>query len=87
MKRIEKVFLISLTVIAVQSVAVANANANESTIARLDVDLDGQVSLKEAVSETELLRKFARLDDNKDGKLSKQELSGDEFVAKATAKP
>ncbi|QPG04788.1 calcium-binding protein [Salinimonas marina] len=87
MKRIEKVFLILLTIIAVQSVAVANANATESTIARLDADLDGQVSLKEAVSDTQLLRKFARLDNNKDGKLSKQELSGDEFVAQATAKP
>ncbi len=86
MKRIEKVFLILLTLIAVQSVAVVNANAAEATIARLDVDQDGQISLKEAVSDTELLRRFGRLDDNKDGKLSEQELSADELVVKVTTK-
>lgn len=87
MKRFEKVFLILVTVIAIQSVAVANANASESTIARLDADFDGEISLKEAVTDTELLRKFGRLDNNKDGKLSEQELAVDDFVAKATAQP
>ncbi|WP_218354555.1 calcium-binding protein [Alteromonas lipotrueiana] len=87
MKRFEKVFLILVTVIAIQSVAVANANASESTIAQLDADFDGEISLKEAVTDTELLRKFGRLDNNKDGKLSEQELAVDDFVAKATAQP
>ena len=92
MKRLEKVFLILLTIVAVQSVAVANANAQEAMIAettmiaQLDVDQDGLISLKEAVSDTELLRKFGRLDDNKDGKLSEQELLNSEFVVRATAK-
>jgi len=92
MKRLEKVFLILLTIVAVQSVAVANANAQETMvaeatmIAQLDVDQDGLISLKEAVSDTELLRRFGRLDDNKDGKLSEQELLNSEFVVRATAK-
>lgn len=98
MKRLEKVFLILLTIVAVQSVAVANANAQEmvtanetmlaqqTMIAQLDVDQDGLISLKEAVSDTELLRKFGRLDDNKDGKLSEHELHSGEFVVRATAK-
>lgn len=84
MKRLEKLAFIILSIIAVHSIAVANANAQNDTIARLDVDKDGQVSLKEAVSDTHLLRNFGALDNNRDGKLSEQELAEGEYVAQAS---
>ena len=52
MKRIEKVFLLLFTIIAVQAVAVAEANAGEAWLSELDEDQDGYISLKEAVADT-----------------------------------
>ena len=78
MKRIEKVFLLLFTIIAVQAVAVAEANAGEAWLSELDEDQDGYISLKEAVADTRLLRLFSRIDDNADGQLSIDELKASE---------
>jgi hypothetical protein len=74
--------LVICAVIAVQSLA--HAGAKNDTIARLDVDMDGQVSLKEAISDTRLLRRFATMDRNGDGKLSEKELAEGEYMAKVS---
>ncbi|MCW8091474.1 calcium-binding protein [Alteromonas sp. ASW11-130] len=72
MKRIERIFLLIITAIALQTTLVANAQADLLT--KLDMDQDGVISLKEAVSNTDLLRQFGRIDTNEDGKLSPEEL-------------
>lgn len=84
MKRIEKIFLLLLTAVVIQAVAVANANAKIEgpleIISKLDVDQDGFISIKEAVSNTELLRQFGMIDTNDDGKLSEKELLASRFT-------
>lgn len=76
MKRIEKIFLILLTVATIQAISVASANAQtvNELMMRLDVDQDGFISLKEAVSHTPLLKQFGLIDVNADGKISPDEL-------------
>lgn len=80
MKRIEKVFLLLLTIIAIQAVAVADAHANETLLSELDEDQDGFISLKEAVADTRLLRLFSAIDENGDGQLSVDELEDSKEV-------
>lgn len=80
MKRIEKVFLLLLTIIAIQAVAVADAHADETLLSELDDDQDGFISLKEAVADTRLLRLFSAIDENGDGKLSLDELEDSKEV-------
>ena len=80
MKRIEKVFLLLLTIIAIQAVAVADAHADETLLSELDDDQDGFISLKEAVADTRLLRLFSTIDENGDGKLSVDELEDSKEV-------
>jgi len=76
MKRIEKVFLILLTVATIQAITMANANAQSdaSLMTKLDVNQDGYISLKEAVDHTPLLKNFGLIDTDADGKISKEEL-------------
>ena len=80
MKRIEKIFLILLSVAALQAVSVANANAQTDLMTQLDADQDGLISLKEAVSNTALLRNFGLIDQNEDGLLSMEELLESELT-------
>ena len=80
MKRIEKMFLLLLTIIAIQAVVVAGANADETLISELDEDQDGFISLKEAVADTRLLRLFSAIDENGDGQLSVEELEDSKEV-------
>ena len=80
MKRIEKIFLILLSVAALQAISVANANAQADLMMQLDADQDGLISLKEAVSNTELLRNFGLIDQNEDGLLSVEELLASELT-------
>ncbi|MCU7555209.1 EF-hand domain-containing protein [Alteromonas sp. ASW11-19] len=82
MKRMEKMFLILLTVAAIQAVSVASAHADEhgELMTQLDSDQDGLISLKEAVRNTELLRNFGLIDQNEDGLLSMDELLASELT-------
>ncbi|RDV25281.1 calcium-binding protein [Alteromonas aestuariivivens] len=83
MKRIEKLFLLLFTAAVIQTIVVANANAENKgpldIISKLDVDQDGFISIKEAISDTELLRQFGKLDVNEDGKLSDREILASQF--------
>jgi Ca2+-binding EF-hand superfamily protein len=77
MKRVEKVLLGLCAVLAVQIIVVAEAHASPAAdlMDKLDTNKDGEISLKEAVRHTELLRNFGLIDDNEDGKLSESELA------------
>jgi Ca2+-binding EF-hand superfamily protein len=46
----------------------------------MDNDDDGYISLREAVSNTDLLRHFSLIDTNDDGKLTEAELLSSEYV-------
>ncbi|WP_232363138.1 MULTISPECIES: EF-hand domain-containing protein [Alteromonas] len=77
MKRLEKVFLILMTIAAIQAISVVEAHASpaKTLMQQLDTNKDGLISLKEAVRHTELLRNFGLIDDNEDGKLTEDELA------------
>ena len=77
MKRLEKVLLGLCAIFAVQIIVVAEAHASPAAdlMDKLDTNKDGEISLKEAVRQTELLRNFGLIDDNEDGKLSESELA------------
>lgn len=77
MKRLEKVFLILMTITAIQAISVVEAHASpaKTLMQQLDTNKDGLISLKEAVRHTELLRNFGLIDDNEDGKLTEDELA------------
>ncbi|CAM4291992.1 MULTISPECIES: EF-hand domain-containing protein [Alteromonas] len=87
MKRREKVFLLLLTIAALQGIMVAEANATaaQRLMQQLDVNKDGVISLKEAVRHTELLRNFGLIDDNEDGKLTETELAKSKLTPGSTA--
>lgn len=87
MKRFEKLFLALLTLVTVQSLVIAESQANADKVPtdtelllQFDEDQDGFISLKEAVADTRLLRLFSRIDDNADGLLSTQELMKSDYV-------
>ncbi len=65
------VCLLSLTKDAIGQV---EQEANKQLVAKLDQDLDGKISIKEAVSAPALLAVFGKLDLNGDGLLEVQEL-------------
>ena len=77
MKRLEKIFLIIITIAAIQAISVVEAHASsaKTLMQQLDTNKDGLISLKEAVRHTELLRNFGLIDDNEDGKLTEAELA------------
>ncbi|WJG11120.1 hypothetical protein [Aliiglaciecola sp. LCG003] len=66
----KKLILLSTLIFSATSVM-----AQEDKIASLDVDMDGRISVEEAVSDAELSAKFSQLDTNKDGYLSPSELA------------
>ncbi|NMH59431.1 calcium-binding protein [Alteromonas ponticola] len=81
MKRVEKFLLMMVVAIAVQTTLVANAKAQADLLTKLDMDQDGYISLREAVSNTDLLRHFGMIDANEDGKLSPEELKASGKIA------
>ncbi|QJR79831.1 calcium-binding protein [Alteromonas pelagimontana] len=80
MKRVGKAFFLLFTSVAFEGVAIADTDSQSRLLKKLDVDQDGSISLKEAVSNTELLRNFSKIDKNKDGLLGADELAKSEFV-------
>ncbi|MBU2977406.1 EF-hand domain-containing protein [Alteromonas sp. C1M14] len=79
MKPVKKVFSMLLTIMAIQAGAMVSAYADESLLAALDDDMDGYISLKEAVADTRLLRIFSRIDRNADGMISVEELEKSDY--------
>ena len=56
------------------------AYAQSDLFTRLDVNQDQKISLKEAVRNTELLKNFGLIDENKDGMLTRAELDESDFT-------
>ncbi|MEG3767163.1 calcium-binding protein [Alteromonas sp. 14N.309.X.WAT.G.H12] len=79
MKPVENAFYMLLTITAIQVGTMMPAYADESLLASLDDDMDGYISLKEAVADTRLLRIFSRIDKNGDGMLSAEELEKSDY--------
>ncbi|WP_124916891.1 EF-hand domain-containing protein [Alteromonas flava] len=83
MNKIQKFSTIIFSAMALQALATANVNAQESPelMALLDADQDGFISLKEAVGDANLLKNFGIIDTDEDGKISKDELSAADLTA------
>ncbi|MFT4938223.1 MAG: Ca2+-binding EF-hand superfamily protein [Paraglaciecola sp.] len=67
---------------AVQLMFSVSTKAQEDIIQKLDQDLDGKITIKEAVADPTILASFGRIDVNGDGKISKQELENMELAKK-----
>ncbi len=68
-----KVTLLCVCLLSLTKDAIGQ-EANKQLVAKLDQDLDGKISIKEAVSAPALLAVFGKLDLNGDGLLEVQEL-------------
>lgn len=81
MKSVKNACYTLLTIMAVQVSVLVPVYADESllTILNLDDDMDGYISLKEAVADTRLLRNFSQIDKNGDGQLSVDELEKSDY--------
>ncbi|MDU0354793.1 hypothetical protein RS130_13465 [Paraglaciecola aquimarina] len=55
------------------------AGDDEALIDKFDLDQDGQISIKEAVAEPQLLAAFGKIDTDGNGVITKQELSKSGF--------
>lgn len=77
----EKKFVLPSVVICSWFSAFAILANDLSLLERLDADEDGYISLRESVSDTELLREFALIDSNEDGKVSQAELVDSGFIS------
>ncbi|MFQ3249384.1 MAG: Ca2+-binding EF-hand superfamily protein [Glaciecola sp.] len=74
----KKLMKVALTIMLVQGMLAllisSAANAQESLLSTLDNDLDGLISLREAVGHKTLLENFNKIDSNDDGYISLEEL-------------
>lgn len=52
----------------------------DDRLQRLDTDKDGNITIKEAVADPELLAVFGRIDSNGDGKISRMELARAQYA-------
>lgn len=88
MKHAVKNLLILLTLAAIQCLCLAHAySLSVSELVQiLDVNKDGEISLKEAVRHTELLQNFGLIDENEDGKLTQVELEKSKLIPTVTSK-
>ena len=81
MKKLVYIRAFLLTVTLLQLMVSISARAEEDTMQRLDQDLDGLISIKEAVADPRILASFGKIDRDGDGKLSKHELKMAEAVS------
>ena len=71
-KKMKKTIILSALILIAGN---AFAQDEENTLAMLDTDIDGRISVEEAASDVELSAVFAELDVDKDGYLTPSELA------------
>ena len=69
------VFVFVFIVVAVQLFVSASASADSKLIEKLDLDKDGQITIKEAVADLAVLASFGKIDTDGNGKISSVELA------------
>jgi hypothetical protein len=75
MRNYKKVMIIGMSLIVLQALTMASyAKARDGLFFSLDTDQDGFLSLREAAGSAKILVNFTRVDINKDGHLSMEEL-------------
>jgi Ca2+-binding EF-hand superfamily protein len=62
-------------VVSVQMFILTSAKADNELIEKLDLDKDGQITIKEAVANPAVLASFGKIDTDGNGKISSIELS------------
>ncbi|WP_026374481.1 hypothetical protein [Aestuariibacter salexigens] len=75
MKKAELIGTALLAAVCLQVISAAHANEQDTLLAKLDLDRDGYITLKEASSVPEMLKVFGSIDTNEDGRLSLEELN------------
>lgn len=75
MNKVQKLTTMFVCAAAMQALMMTPVQASPDLLASLDADQDGFISLKEAVSNAELLENFGVIDTDEDGKISKEELA------------
>ncbi len=73
-KKLLGMTLLVIITACVQMIASARAYAQVDLIAQMDQDEDGQISIREAVADPNLLAAFGKIDTDGDGKISQTEL-------------
>lgn len=68
-------FAITVTSLQLFVSASASVRADSELIEKLDLDKDGQITIKEAVAEPAILASFGKIDTDGNGKISSIELA------------
>lgn len=76
----KKLHYIAPLMCVVTSAISASAIADIELIKKLDLDKDGQITIKEAVSDPAILASFGKIDTDGDGKISSIELANTKVI-------
>lgn len=90
MKKLNKIASFCFFVVMVQLVNPVSAKEDKELIEKLDLDKDGQITIKEAVANPAVLASFGKIDRDGDGKISPVELAKTKVTlkkAKSNSKP
>tara|TARA_R110000751_G_scaffold307866_1_gene433073 strand:- start:79376 stop:79705 length:330 start_codon:yes stop_codon:yes gene_type:complete len=80
MKKTNYIISFLSLVTIVQMFITVSAWADGELIEKLDLDKDGQITIKEAVANPAVLASFGKIDTNGDGKISSIELAKTEVI-------
>jgi Ca2+-binding EF-hand superfamily protein len=75
MKKANYITAFVFIVASVQLLITASARADSKILEKLDLDKDGQITIKEAVSAPAILASFGKIDKDGNGKISLIELN------------
>ncbi len=73
-KKVLSMSAIILLSTLIQGITATQVFAQPTLIEQMDLDSDGQISIREAVADPNILAVFGKIDTDGDGKISQQEL-------------